>query len=62
VKPVDGDVWEKIRAEMEKHDNEMCKAWNGELDTILVFVCKLSRPVIVSDTEILFRLVYSPPP
>jgi len=25
---------------LEKYDKEMCKAWNGELDTILTFVCR----------------------
>jgi len=24
---------------MEKYDDKMCKAWNSELDTILLFVC-----------------------
>ena len=47
---------------MEKYDNEMCKAWNGELDTILVFVRDLFRSGIVTKTEMLFRLVCSPPP
>ena len=33
---------------IEKYDNEMCKAWNGELDTILVFVRRLLYSVIVN--------------
>ena len=45
---------------LEKYDKERCKAWNDELDTILVFVCKLSCSIIVSNTQmLLFRLVYS---
>jgi len=33
---------------MEKYDKEMCKAWNGELDTILVFVCEPLHYVIIN--------------
>jgi len=36
---VQGDPWETLKAGVAKFDMEMCKAWNGELDTILTFVC-----------------------
>jgi len=45
---------------MEKYDNEICKAWNGELDTILVFVCQLFRSITINKTKMLFRPVCSP--
>jgi len=36
---VQGDPWETVKGGVDKFDAEMCKAWNGELDTILTFVC-----------------------
>ena len=36
---VQGDPWETVKGGVDKVDAEMCKAWNGELDTILTFVC-----------------------
>ena len=36
---VQEDPWETLKSRMDKYDAEMCKAWNGELDTILTFVC-----------------------
>jgi len=36
--------WETLKKGIDKYDDEMCRAWNGELDTILTFVCYLSSP------------------
>jgi hypothetical protein len=33
-----GDHWEKCLAAVEKYDNDMCKSWKEEIDTLLVFV------------------------
>jgi len=33
------DSWETLKKGIDKYDKEMCDAWNGELDTILTFVC-----------------------
>jgi len=35
---VEGDPWETLKVGVDRFDTEMCKAWNGELDTILTFV------------------------
>jgi len=37
---------------MAKYDKEMCDAWNGELDTMLTFVCGLLRLRMGADTDI----------
>jgi len=36
---VQGDPWEPLKGAVGVFDKEMCDAWNGELDTILTFVC-----------------------
>jgi len=36
--PKDGS-WETLKKGIDKYDDDLGKAWNGELDTILIFVC-----------------------
>jgi hypothetical protein len=33
-----GDNWEKCLKKVEDYDNDMCKSWKEEIDTLLVFV------------------------
>jgi len=50
--------WDTIKQGLDKYDEEMCDAWNDELNTILTFVREL-RHSIVSDIEGCERPVYS---
>jgi len=36
-----GDPWSVLRLKVDKYDDDKCKAWNSELDTILTFVCRV---------------------
>ena len=47
--------WETLKKGIDKYDDEMCRAWNGELDTILTFVCHLSSPSSVSTLTMLIQ-------
>ena len=35
----EGDPWVTLKSGIDGFDKEMCNAWNGELDTMLTFVC-----------------------
>ena len=48
-----GDPWITLKVGVDKFDKEMCDAWNGELDTILVFVCSLSDLLGFQRTEVI---------
>ena len=36
--PVKGDSWEEVMKAVNKYDRELCKGWNKEVDSTLVFV------------------------
>jgi len=46
-KPSERDPWKIVKKAIDKHDKEMCDAWNGELDTILTFVCFSCVPICI---------------
>lgn len=37
--PKDGDPWEACFKKVQKLDDEMCRGWREEIDTMLIFVC-----------------------
>lgn len=53
-----GDPWDNCLQAVEKYDNDACKSWREEIDTLLVFVrgCLL----FISSVETFHRLVCSP--
>jgi len=38
LQPVEGDPWERMKFGVDKYDDELCKGWKDDLDTMLVFV------------------------
>ena len=60
MKPIQDDPWITVKTGMDKYDDGMCKAWNGELDTLLTFVSgPPSVPVRLFLTRFCLRLVSS---
>jgi len=48
MKPIYGGPWELLKKSIDKYDDEMCKGWKDDLDTMLVFVCSnLFSPLII---------------
>jgi len=54
------EPWETIKQGLDKHDDEMSKAWNDELNTLLTFV-RDSTLLKLQHIDIHYRLVYSRP-
>lgn len=34
-----GDHWENVMKRLDVYDEDMCKGWREDIDTLLVFVC-----------------------
>jgi len=43
--PSRGDSWATLRQGIQKHDDERCKGWREDLETLLVFVCHFQNPL-----------------
>lgn len=39
AEPFNGEPFEDLKQALDKHDDELCKGWREELDSMLVFVC-----------------------
>jgi len=38
LEPFEGGHWATMQKGVNKHDDELCKGWKDDLDTMLVFV------------------------
>ncbi|KAF8650982.1 hypothetical protein AX16_004997 [Volvariella volvacea WC 439] len=48
----EGDnAWKRIYTEVEKHDNEMCKGWNEEIQNLLIFASLFAATVTAFTVE-----------
>jgi len=35
---MEGNAWERCKRAIDKHDDDLCRGWREDVDTMLVFV------------------------